>query len=396
MKFINNSNDLQDEFKKLCTRFYHYAWATAWAGDYLNANFVPREFLKNDIPRMEYFVVGLHFYQTSPKFIKHFMNDDRVRFINETQGVFHPKVYFFYNKNEDTIEEWTAIIGSSNFTTGGFNKNIEANILISSEDTLNETGKEILNFIKSLWEEAKLFSENDYNKYLTTYNNTIKKRNSWSAQKPIRNNSHLINSFRHMSWEEYCKHIRHNANSYKSRIDILKEAGNIFKDNTWYEISKTDKAHIGGYGKGIRNSGWANFGWNTYLQIKSKNINHELLANAMDSIPLYPEPIPMTKAMNIAKRICKAVSIDNSSTDKVATFSRYMAMKRPDLFICCNGQNTNLRKNYHVPEKLDFQSYFRLLLPRIYSDDWYQNADCSDELYPYRVAMLDTFLNDWN
>lgn len=391
MRFLDNSNDLIKEFIHLCKKYYHYAWATAWAGNDLDEDFTPGKFINKYIDRIDYFVVGLHFYQTSPLFIKHFIDDDRIRFFNDTKGVFHSKVYFFYNGNENAIEEWSAIIGSSNFTIGGFSKNTEANILISSDDTDNQIGIKIFDFIKSIWNQAKLFSERDYKKYLATYKDMVKKRNTFSKTKPIRGNERSTDNFKHMSWNEYSKRIKQYPDSYNSRVDILKEAGNIFRNNKWIEISDIDKAHIGGYGKGIRTSKWANFGWNQYLNIKSEFINHKLLAEALDSIPLYPKPISTKDGISIAKKICKAVN-----TNGVATFSRYMSMKRPDLYICCNGQNTILRKNYHLPKNINLENYFKLLLQRIYSDSWFIEADSNDELYPYRVAMLDTFLNDWS
>lgn len=67
-------------------------------------------------------IIGIHFYQTHPDFMETFLDDDRVRFVLNPQGLFHPKIFLFENNNTD----WECLIGSANFTRGAFGSNIEA------------------------------------------------------------------------------------------------------------------------------------------------------------------------------------------------------------------------------------------------------------------------------
>lgn len=59
-------------------------------------------------------------------------------------GIFHPKVYLFSNENE-----YSAIVGSSNFTLGGLKRNIECNIHIAGKK--DEFFEELKKYFLWLW-----------------------------------------------------------------------------------------------------------------------------------------------------------------------------------------------------------------------------------------------------
>ena len=71
-------------------------------------------------------VVGLDFYPTSSPFLKSFRSVLRVGTAFRG-GTFHPKLYLFEDGSR-----CCCIIGSSNFTPGGFGDNAEVNICIES------------------------------------------------------------------------------------------------------------------------------------------------------------------------------------------------------------------------------------------------------------------------
>ncbi|MBI4722844.1 MAG: hypothetical protein HY769_07620 [Candidatus Stahlbacteria bacterium] len=63
---------------------------------------------------------------------------------SQIAGIFHPKIYLFFNENE-----YSAIVGSSNFTLGGLQRNIECNIYIAGKR--DEFFSEIRKYFLWLW-----------------------------------------------------------------------------------------------------------------------------------------------------------------------------------------------------------------------------------------------------
>src|SRR5690606_28833925 len=101
--------ELQKEFKRLISHYDQIYWATAWASPVEDIS----EVLKNNRHKIQKIVVGIHFYQTHPDFIEAFLGDEKVRFIQQPAGTFHPKLYLFSNSMN---EDWELVVGSANFT----------------------------------------------------------------------------------------------------------------------------------------------------------------------------------------------------------------------------------------------------------------------------------------
>ncbi|MFA6677654.1 MAG: phospholipase D family protein [Bacteroidales bacterium] len=167
MKLITTSASLKSNFLRLLDSYKEYYWLTAWAGvepDILEA-------LSNNKKRIKQIVAGLHFYQTHPDFIKTFLDTETVKYIKQTQGTFHPKMYLFYNSDD----EWEVLIGSANLTKPAFNNNTEISTIITAEDANGDFNlSRILKEIDSVWNEASLFTEKELSDY----------RKAWKDHKP--------------------------------------------------------------------------------------------------------------------------------------------------------------------------------------------------------------------
>ena len=175
MKLITTATELKTEFSRLIKSYKKYYWTTAWAG----VNSQPFNDLISNRNRIEKIVVGIHFYQTHPDFIKAFLNSNRVRFIKQPEGTFHPKLYLFIDNNE----KWELIVGSANFTNEAFTRNSEASILLSFKDS---NAKDILKNAKKLveqtWNGAKVFDHQGLEKYHVIWLNHRQKIKSLSGQ----------------------------------------------------------------------------------------------------------------------------------------------------------------------------------------------------------------------
>jgi hypothetical protein len=80
-----------------------------------------------------------------------FSGDKRVRFVMNNSGVFHPKLYLFEREGGG----WAFIVGSANFTGGGFGQNQEACLLATDADDPGGTVLvDALTLINRYWDGA--------------------------------------------------------------------------------------------------------------------------------------------------------------------------------------------------------------------------------------------------
>jgi hypothetical protein len=104
MQLITSNTGLRYHFSNLLRDHAHVSVVVAWA----STNFMCCDQLMRADGKIKRMIVGLHFCQTAPEFIEHFITDKRVKFLKQGRGVFYPKVYFF----EKSSNEWACIIGA--------------------------------------------------------------------------------------------------------------------------------------------------------------------------------------------------------------------------------------------------------------------------------------------
>jgi hypothetical protein len=108
MQILTSVSEIANAFSELIERYQHVSLAVAWASE----GFDGYELLIKHAEKIRCAIVGTHFYQTDPRFIEYFIDDQRVAFVQQPNGVFHPKVYLFENSGLDYV----CLLGSANFT----------------------------------------------------------------------------------------------------------------------------------------------------------------------------------------------------------------------------------------------------------------------------------------
>lgn len=393
MDFISDSAVLTAKFKELCDRYDHYMWMTAWAGD---PNFDMVEILEQNISKLKIMVVGLHFFQTSPEFIRKFRRYYNIKYMMQSDGTFHPKVYLFYNNYRD----WAAIVGSSNLTNAGFHKNIEANVLISSEDGNPSMFNQIQNVIDECFGEAKIMQDDLFENYERMYKYQRSHIESLSAKTSGRAKQ---SDFDLMTWGDYYETIRQSEELgvISDRLEILNQACNIFTrleddGKSFNDLNEEWRKKIAG----IPNDSvfeeeeldWKWFGsmvgagW-----FKKEIISGEKIGKAIDLIPVYGS---ITR--DVYEEYCdvfRAVCGENP----LATATRLLAIKRPDIFVCVDSKNIlKLSEALNIPaNKITLDTYWSSVVMRIQRSVWYNDKTPKRgvelDLFNNRVAMLDCF-----
>lgn len=389
MKFIADNNETVALFTTLCKNYANYEWAVAWAGE-VNG-FDMANILSANENKIRKLVVGLHFYQTAPSFIRRFISNKQVRFVLQSDGTFHSKVYLFYNSSSD----WAAIVGSMNFTTSAFHKNSEAGICISSKDASVDTFNQIRNYIASIWENGKMMSEDDLSAYTGASNLQQSKLDSLRRLEVL-SNKVVVSSLDVMTWPEYYKAMLENEtfDYIITRLDVLKEARAFFKSYKHFDTMplavRQCIAGIDGSMGGHSNvEHWQLFGNMVAAgYYKSDIINNAKLGKALDIIPLEG-------AVSEAQFNEYCQPFFDYYDNPLACATRLLAIKRPDLFICIDSKNKQILSDIlGIPKsKMTIQNYWNLFLKRLYASPWYQDNTLAHGIEAlakkYRVAMLD-------
>lgn len=92
---------------------------------------------------------------------------------------FHPKMFVF----EFSGETWI-IIGSSNLTGAGLDKNVEANLLLKTKNEKGDALENILSYWDCLWNGAEPLSNIEVRKYKSTFSEPTNHRNGTNAGLP--------------------------------------------------------------------------------------------------------------------------------------------------------------------------------------------------------------------
>lgn len=120
---------------------------------------------------------------------------------------------------------------------------------------------------------------------------------------------------------------------------------------------------------------------------KPKQVQAIIISDALDLIPLEGE---VTKR-DFVNYINKFNEISSSKhPNMMSSYYRFLTLKRPDVFVGLNGLNNyNLNYLYEMPIKAKPNQYWEVL-QQIKESSWYQNANVESQIYPYRMAFLDS------
>ena len=398
-KFLMNVHFLTDEdaagvILKLIKESSHIDIAVAWAGE----NEIVEALLKNS-SKLRNVINGTHMYQTKPSVLQKFMANTAVRYMPPSGKLFHPKVYIFTNE----ANEQAAIIGSHNLTHSAFSghNNIEASVLITGTSK-DLALSQMLSFIQTNWKNACTIN----NEFLFSYKRQY--RNNLAKSDDLHSYAHLSSpkspqsiSPIELSWKGLVDKIQNGkySNLYE-RLEILEKALSLFQSYTSLADMPKDarKAIAGTYRtreKQLDDLQWPLFGRMISQGSFTKLIyeNSKQLSAALDHIPL--EGRVSQKEFNDFSDQFRSAFNNSARKGGVATASRLLCMKRPDVFICLNSKNrVNLCKALNIRTTgPTLQEYWSKVIIPIQNSQWWQNDrprnSLEGRIWDYRAALLD-------
>lgn len=378
-----------------CTRF---DVAVAWAGP----NSALDAMLESH-PKLGRVVIGTHMYQTDPAVLRRFMPHVGARCLPPDGRLFHPKVYLF-----EMQKGLAAVVGSHNLTGGAFGgKNVEVSVLL--EGSANDAVfVDLISFIKSSWDSAEAIDEDEFLfAYEAQYQVNKNKRNALDRFHRLKKpRSVALKSPMDISWESFIEDVKNDGHHHlEGRLKVLERASALFKEHgSFAAMSQYERKAIAGtYGSKepqLDNLEWPWFGA-MFGQGDFKNLVNEspqLLSDALQNIPLDGD-VSVAQFDAFVNHFNFAFE-GKAHKGGVATASRLLAMKRPDVFVCLNNANrVGISEAFGTaPTTLNLDNYWQRVVTPMQIASWWQHPRPRDKLagriWDNRAALMDSIYYD--
>ena len=389
MKLINTNNVLKTTLSRLVNEYENISFAVAWASAGTKIfNEVIRK--RKNIHKS---VIGTHFYQTHPDVLDAFVDDQKIHFMLQPNGVFHPKIYLFWNENEWEALKWEALIGSADLTVGALTNNSEVMVLISGTDADSSMKENVLTLIEDYWNKSRMVRDDDARAYRAFWerNQSSLRRLSGKYGKLEISKSPIESNVMTMTWKEFICEVSLHEPEYGERCELLELVHKNFKDTPLFgDMEIGVRRTIAGLPNKYNNN-WSWFGKMQRAHIFKIAIddNNPNISSALDNIPISG---PVTKGQYNAylEEFSNATRFING----VATASRLLAMKRPDYFVCLDSKNKEgLCESFGIAQGINYNSYWEEIIERIMDSVWWNEPRPNNgedwNVWDGRAAMLD-------
>lgn len=406
MRILKTASEVNNELVHLVEECSACQVAVAWA----SVGFEAFDLLLANASKISRMIVGTHFFQTHPQFIETFLTHPGVRFVLNTEGVFHPKVYLF----EKPGAEWECVVGSPNFTRSGMGDNDEMAVLISDQDHgAAEARADVESAIEAYWQAAGQISQEEFLAY----------REAWKRKRPVLANlkgkfgsPQKENADDHgksplkvpvllMTWADYCNKVKAEqttalGHSMEGRLKVIELAQTMFAQHPHFsEIDLTGRQKIAGLVPATSNDP-IDYRWFGSMKGAGKfyqavNNNDAHLSLALDAIPLTG-PITRHMYQEYVQRYRLAFP---EGRDGIGTASRLLAMKRPDVFVCFDARNRDgLCKAFGISKNLGYDDYWDSIIARVMEATWWcsppPQPPTERAVWAARAAFLDFLYYD--
>lgn len=394
-----DAKGMERSLPKLFKKYEEIYIAAAWG-----SNGPIAESLLQHVDKFRFVAFGVAFCHTDPVLIDRLVGVNNAFIADVAKGTFHPKLYYFR-----TGDEAEAIIGSSNFTSGGLGVNVEANVHIKGPRKA-----QVFREIEAALNDYKLFSRPVSHELASMYRlqfeaaQKLKKPNNPTLPGDGKRAEQFSSPIATMTWEEYARLVENDPqHSFEGRLSLLQEVRAMFaRSASFSDLSVNEwKAISGVIGErqmeecGLNQHDWAWFGSMKGAGAFANRIaeRDRYLVSALDNIPRHGhvEEHHFTE-------FCNDFSLAFSKSKRmgaVATATRLLAMKRPDVFICISKPNVDgvARALACAKNAFKLENYWEKVIDPIRVSPWYNHpkpAGTEGELWEGRVAMLDAIYYD--
>jgi HKD family nuclease len=357
-------------------------------------------------------IVGTHGNATDPDILDRLNKIGELRIVPHRGPLFHPKVYIFHGE-EDSI----ALIGSANFTNGGFGENIEA---------VFETkpSRSVRKWFNSQWKKCGKFPENKSKRSRSEAIERYRRRRRLKPPsrilaeiigKPMRDPGNRLGYFDQVQdWRGYVKALDQCQKWWEGRPEgwtvyddtrswthTIEQVGLIATTDDWNDLTEDEiRQLLGRYNDGVLDSGLLGT-----MRPKAVNVfreDMELRQRLNDAVQTVVNAHP-TDFPRVAVTAVDHITGEGDIGVGVAT--RILALARPDRVISLNGASGDgLEQIFPGIDKLNPAKYsygtvlghYGRFLGRLYEEPWFDSKKPrgarEQRLWSMRAALLDCFV----
>lgn len=395
-RILTEAGSLRTALSELATWADELRFAFAWIQ---SANGAAEHWKLLPLDKVRRAVVGIAFAQTEPAALRQLAALSGVlKVVPDTEGVFHPKVLLALKG-----DQIRALIGSSNLTTGGYKRNIEANVLLDGKRDAPELHA-LTDWLDEQWEHPRTFVPDEA--WLVEYEETYANRprppsppkTKAAIRKPPASRDDLD-----VPWATYYGFIRDQEQrvltngvpvhvfenpegSWLREIEMAQEA--FAREPRFAKLPVEERKQIAGWGD--RTSGYLG-------RMDGAGYFKQLSVDSAPSLGKFLDAIPLTGLVSrdvIATTLAGMLQIEGVG---IASASRLLSVKRPDLFVPWNQANAKLLKRIFGIRVHDTKTYTQLH-EAIWQLQWFDSAEpgagLERQTWKARVALLDALAYD--
>lgn len=404
MQLLVTPADINDNLVRLIATCSSCQIAVAWASTATKAF----DLLRAHHDKIKRMVVGTHFYQTDPTFMETFTQNPNVKFVRSTNGVFHPKLYFFSHPDNS----WECVIGSPNFTAGGLGKNEEvACLLTNSDDGASNASIAIMSALDRYWEMSTYMTATQLEAYQQAWRRKRLTLRNLSGEfgEPNDGDSdngvHPLNvGILQMSWGTFFSKVKSEriaaiGPSMDARLKVVQAAMELFEEHKRFDkVPLEGRKKIAGLLK-TRESDYRLFGSMAMTRQFKAAVNSEDerlsgLSRALEAIP-FAGGVARDDYLEYISRFSDSFPEGGAG---LATATRLLAMKRPDTFVCVDRKNeAAICKSFRIKmkRKQKYEQYWDSIIERIRQEAvWWSSPKPHEHLeqlvWQARTAFLDS------
>lgn len=363
-----------------------YAWAASAGGSAAHWRLLPLE-------RVRKAILGIHFAQTEPYVLRELRDLGVLRVIADPGGVFHPKLIIGTKRGEAR-----ALVGSSNFTTGGFAGNTEVNVLLSGKAD-DPALKQLTSFIDGQWIHPRAFEPDE--EWFEEYESLLASldllevralRMIEHVELPTRPQRPLllltdqvqkrgpveveVLALFNDAWDSLLLPLE-----LRRRGPVLVEA--FVAEPSYEKMPEDDRKLVAGWGD--RTAGY-------YGRMQGAGYFKNLTRERPSDVGQHLDRIPLAGRVTITQARSYLNGVIGVKGVALGTATRLLCMKRPDLFLPANNASlVNIHRVFGTtPNTVE---KYLTLVERIWQFPWFSAPEPKDataaRIWRARVALLD-------
>lgn len=338
-------------------------------------------------------LLGTQFAQTEPWVIRELDARGVLRLRYDLGSTFHPKL-IVATKGKQV----RAILGSSNFTLGGFGRNTEINLLLSGQSSEDALAR-LMSFVDDQWEHDDSFEVPDA-AWLAAYEAKWRSRiHTPALPTPLGIRPHLAD-LEDMSWSEYyalieAQHGRPlrsgpllvfgSADSYFYEMRGASEA--FARHRRFADMPLEDRVFAMGLGE---STGY--FG-----RMAGAGMARSIVMNEPHRVGEHLDRIPNGEEVGADLLLSVTEGLCSMQRFSLGVASRLLVAKRPDLFLPLNKANKVAVRKLAGSAPSNPRSYVALHR-KLWATPWFQSDEPSGKkqrtVWRGRVGLLDAVLYD--